>query len=151
MGTERQEESLANFRQRCQEQGLKVTPKRVFIYEQLINSQDHPSPEALFRRIQEKVPRISLDTVYRTLATFHDMGLVDMVEGFVLTRRFDPNQDNHHHARCTRCQALLDFESPDYDHLKIPASIRPAFNVQRVRVTVEGLCQTCQSDENKGE
>ena len=151
MGIDKQKELLTSFRQRCQEHGLKVTPKRVLIYEQLINSLDHPSPEALFRRIREKAPRISLDTVYRTLATFHDMGLVDMVEGFALTKRFDPNQDNHHHARCIRCQAILDFESPDYDHLKIPASIRKAFNVQRVRVTIEGLCQNCQSAESKGE
>lgn len=151
MGIDKQKELLASFRQRCQEHGLKVTPKRVLIYEELIQSKDHPSPEALFKRMQEKVPQISLDTVYRTLATFHDMGLVDMVEGFALTKRFDPNQDNHHHARCTRCQAILDFESPDYEHLKIPASIRKAFDVQRVRVTIEGLCQNCRSTENKGE
>lgn len=93
MGTDKQKELLARFRQRCREQGIKITPKRVLIYEELIRSKDHPSPEVLFKRVQVTVPRISLDTVYRTLATFHEMGLVDMVEGFALTKRFDPNQE----------------------------------------------------------
>jgi Fur family transcriptional regulator, peroxide stress response regulator len=113
------------------------------IYEELIRSKDHPSPEALFKRVQTQAPQISLDTVYRTLATFHEIGLVDMVEGFALTKRFDPNQDNHHHARCTRCQAILDFDYQAYDKLEVPASVRRAFDIQRVRVTVEGLCRDC--------
>ncbi|MFC1761689.1 Fur family transcriptional regulator [Planctomycetota bacterium] len=151
MGTDKQKELLASFRQRCREHGLKVTPKRVLIYEELVQSKDHPSPEALFKRVQVKAPKISPDTVYRTLATFHEMGLVDMVEGFALTKRFDPNQGNHHHARCTRCQAILDFESPDYDQLKIPVAIREGFDVQRVRVTIEGFCKKCQSQDGEGE
>ena len=150
MRTDKQNELLTQFRARCREHGLKVTPKRVLIYEELIQSKDHPSPEMLFKRVQVQAPQISLDTVYRTLATFHEIGLVDMVEGFALTKRFDPNQDSHHHARCTRCQAILDFNSPDYDHLAIPAAIRKAFAVQRVRVTIEGLCRDCAADtENK--
>ena len=140
---DKQKELLTSFRRRCREHGLKVTPKRVLIYEELIQSQDHPSPEMLFKRVQVRAPQISLDTVYRTLATFHDIGLVDMVEGFALTKRFDPNQDNHHHARCVRCQSILDFDNREYDQLKIPASIRKAFDVQRVRVTIEGLCRDC--------
>ena len=150
MGTDKHTDLLAGFRQRCREHGLKVTPKRVLIYEELVQSVDHPSPEVLFKRVQAKAPRVSLDTVYRTLATFHEMGLVDMVEGFSLTKRFDPNQQNHHHARCIRCQTILDFDSRDFDRLRVPPSIRRALDVQRVRVTVEGICQRCkQSTEYK--
>lgn len=153
MGTEKQKELLARFSQRCREHDLKVTPKRVLIYEELIRSKDHPSPEVLFKRVQTQAPQISLDTVYRTLATFHEIGLVDMVEGFALTKRFDPNQDNHHHARCTRCQAILDFDYQAYDKLEVPASVRKAFDIQRVRVTIEGLCRNCAAgaeDTNLG-
>jgi Fur family peroxide stress response transcriptional regulator len=146
METKKREERMMRFRQCCREHGLKMTPKRILIYEELIQSRDHPSPETLFKRVRRKAPQISLDTVYRTLGTFHDIGLVDMVEGFALTRRFDPNQDHHHHARCTRCQAMLDFDSRTYDQLKVPPEIRKVFSVQRVRVTVEGLCRDCAAD-----
>ena len=30
----------------------------------------------------------SLDTVYRTLSAFHEMGLIDLVEGYGTARRF---------------------------------------------------------------
>lgn len=69
-------ELLDDFRNRCREHGFKVTPQRVLIYQELVNSSDHPSPEVLFKRIREKAPDISLDTVYRALATFCNMGLV---------------------------------------------------------------------------
>ena len=150
MKTDNQHKELAFFYQQCRTHALKVTPKRVLIYEELIRSTDHPSPEMLFNRVQAKSPEISLDTVYRTVATFHEIGLVDIVEGFSLTKRFDPNQSNHHHARCTQCQLILDFENRQYDQLKIPAAIRKDFDIRRVRVTIEGLCKKCQSVQ-KGE
>ena len=149
MKTEKKKKERAFFRQRCRTHGLKVTPKRMLIYEELIRSKDHPSPETLFKRVKTKSPEISQDTVYRTLATFHKMGLVDIVEGFALKKRFDPNQDNHHHARCTQCQSILDFDNRQYDQLKIPSEIRKVFDVHCVRVTIEGLCKKCQSVLNE--
>jgi len=149
MKTDKSQDDLSLFRQQCRKHNLKVTPKRVLIYKELIQSKDHPSPEMLFNRVQAKRPEISLDTVYRTLATFHEIGLVDMVEGFALTRRFDPNQTQHHHARCIQCRAILDFENSDFDRLEIPAEVLKNFDVGRIRVTVEGLCKKCQSNHTK--
>ena len=79
------------FRNRCGEHGLKVTRQRVLIYQELIKSSDHPSPEVLSKRVHKKAPDISLDTVYGALATFYDMGLVDRVDGFGAVKRSDPN------------------------------------------------------------
>lgn len=144
MGTEKQKDFLTEFRHWCRKHRLRVTPQRLLIYQELMESQDHPSPEMLFSRLKRREPQISLDTVYRTLATFHETGLIDMVEGFALTKRFDPNQDPHHHMRCTGCNAIIDFANLAYDRLEIPASIQELFDVKRIRVTFEGLCRECQ-------
>ena len=133
------------FRQQCKLNGLKVTPKRMLIFKEMICSTDHPSPDMLYKRVKAKSPKISLDTVYRTMAKFHEIGLCDMVEGFTLTKRFDPKRENHHHARCTSCQEIIDFNNRHYDDLKIPAFIQKKFNISRVRVAIEGLCKKCQS------
>lgn len=149
MRNKEQKDLMGEFRRWCRAHGFRVTPQRLAIYEELMQSRDHPSPEMLFSRLQIRDPQISLDTVYRTLATFHEKGLVDMVEGFALTKRFDPNQSQHHHARCTQCNAIIDFTNQDFDQLNIPASIRKSFRVKRVCVTIEGLCQECQAAAKK--
>ncbi len=149
MKAEKEKKVLFSLRQHCQKHGLRVTPKRVLIYEELMAASDHPTPEMLLSRVRAKYPDISLDTVYRTLATFHEIGLVGIVEGFSLSRRYDPNQTPHHHARCTQCQKILDFDAPNYDQLEIPGSIQSNFDDCRVRVTIEGRCKRCQQSQTK--
>lgn len=135
---------MESFRRTCREHGLKVTPQRLLIYTELMTSDDHPTLEAIYTRVRRRSPAISLDTVYRTLATFHEIGLADMVEGFGTSMRFDPKTDKHHHFRCTRCQAIIDFVDRQYDALPVPPEIRKRCEVTDVRVTVEGVCEKCR-------
>lgn len=148
MKTGNPKDKLAYFCQKCKFGGLKVTPNRVLIYQQLLSSDDHPTPDALYERVRILVPDISKDTVYRSLHSFYEIGLIDMVEGFTLTRRFEPNQKAHHHLRCIRCQAITDFYCSDLDKLKIPPQIVGDFDIKRLRITFEGLCSKCQSEIN---
>ena len=143
-------ELLDDFRNRCRKHGFKVTPQRVLIYQELIKSSDHPSPEVLFKRIQKRAPNVSLDTVYRALGMFCDMGLVDRVDGFGEVKRFDPNQASHHHVRCSVCHAIMDFENADYDNLAVPQIVQKAYDIKRIRVTIEGLCEKCRQLTYKG-
>ena len=50
-----------------------------------------------------RVPTISLDTVYRTVATLADLGLVRRVALTPGPARYDANTTRHHHFVCTRC------------------------------------------------
>ena len=143
-------ELLDDFRNRCRERGFRITPQRVLIYRELIKSTDHPSPEVLYKRFQKRAPDVSLDTVYRTLGTFCDMGLVDRVDGFGAVKRFDPNQTLHHHARCSMCHKIIDFENADYDNLDVPQVVKGAYDIKRIRVTIEGLCEKCRQLTDEG-
>ena len=58
---------LEHFTKTCRKAGLKLTYQRQEIYRELVLSDDHPSAEILHRRLNEKMPMLSLDTVYRTL------------------------------------------------------------------------------------
>ncbi|MFC1683292.1 Fur family transcriptional regulator, partial [Candidatus Zixiibacteriota bacterium] len=49
------------FAARCRENGLRVTPQRLAIYKLLADARDHPSADAVFRRIREEFPGISYD------------------------------------------------------------------------------------------
>ena len=135
---------ITMFRKKCKEHDLRVTPQRVMIYEELIKSQDHPSPEKLYNRLKKIFPELSFDTVYRTLSTFNQMGLVDLVDGFGTSMRYDPELEKHHHFRCRQCGKISDFNFKKYDELKVPLDIAKKCEIMKLQVTIEGLCEKCK-------
>ncbi len=136
-------EKTHEFVQICQEHHLKVTPQRVAIYQELLNSDTHPPADAIFQIVKRKYPNISFDTVNRTLLTFADIGIVDIVETFGGAKRFDPNVKNHHHLHCTQCGKVIDFFNRDYDNLAVPEGVHKKFQVISKRVVLIGICNAC--------
>ena len=141
-------ELLKSFRQTCRNLKLKVTPQRVLVYRELINSEDHPSADVLYERISKRFPDVSFDTVYRTLATFAEMGLIDQVDGFGTAMRFDPKIGKHHHFRCRKCGRIIDFESDYCNKMAIPKDIAKECEVLKLQVTLEGFCRKCKKKSN---
>lgn len=137
-------ENLDVFRQKCKAHNLSMTPQRLAIYEVLIGAKDHPRTEDVFDQVKQTFPDISLDTVYRTLNTFSEIGIVHIVEGYGEAKRYDPDTESHHHFRCLRCGRLIDFRQKSFDNLKIPAIIRSQATVSTVKVILEGLCDQCR-------
>ena len=137
------------LRAKCRENGLRITPQRTAIYEELSRSGKHPSAEQLNARVKARFPNISLDTVNRTLLTFARMGLAEIVEGFGNARRYDPNLKSHHHVHCIKCGAITDFLNSDYDALKIPADIRRRFEIISKKVVLNGICPKCRGKRDK--
>jgi len=63
------DEKTMQFTSQCREAGLKVTPQRIAIYRELLQTDEHPSAEMLYEKVKKTFPSISLDTVNRTLLT----------------------------------------------------------------------------------
>lgn len=122
---------------------LKVTPQRVAILHELLNSDIHPTADAIYQKVKREFPHISYDTVNRTLLTFADIGIVDIVEIFGGAKRFDPNLSSHHHLHCTKCGKIIDFEHQEYENISIPVHISAQFRVISKRVVLKGICSSC--------
>ena len=137
------EEKTDEFVDICHEHGLKVTPQRVTIYREVINMDTHPTADAVYQIVKKEYPNISFDTVNRTLQTFAEIGLVDVMEVFGGAKRFDPNVDEHHHLHCIRCGQVIDFYNRTYDELDVPEEIQEEFTVLGKRVVLKGICRVC--------
>jgi Fur family peroxide stress response transcriptional regulator len=132
------------FYQRSREHGLKITPQRTAIYQELIKAKDHPSADDIYNRIVKKIPNISFDTVNRTLLTFSRIGITNVVEGYGQAKRYDPDMDIHHHFRCIQCGSIIDFHSREFDNITVPEEINKQFTVINKKVVLEGLCSKCR-------
>jgi Fur family peroxide stress response transcriptional regulator len=135
--------AMEDFRRRCHECKLKITPQRAAIYEELFKASDHPTIDSILKRVRVVLPNISFDTVYRTVISFAEHGIINMVGCFGGPRRFDADISQHHHFRCVRCGKIFDFSSPYYDRLEIPAEMRNNFKVLSKKLILEGVCGEC--------
>ena len=137
------EERMDLFRQRCLAAGLAVTHQRSVIYQELARSIEHPSPEAIFERVRHKIPAISLATVYKSIRTFAEIGLVREVNPFTESQRWDANLEPHHHLICTRCKSVADIPAEAVAPVKFRTPLPDKFLVQRLSVEVLGWCAAC--------
>ena len=133
---------------KCHAQGLKVTPQRIAIYRALVDTDEHPSAEALHRKVREVFPRVSLDTVNRTLLTLAEIDAATVVEGSGDAKRFDGKSEKHQHFKCVKCKRIVDFHHKAFDLIKVPADISKRFTVLRKTVYFEGICDVCRKRQN---
>ncbi|MDQ7038196.1 MAG: Fur family transcriptional regulator [Aquificota bacterium] len=137
------EEKLNLFIERCRQQGLKITPQRVAVYEILLKSENHPTVEEIYEEVKKKYPFVSLATVYRTVETLEQMGLAKKVCYWGSSARYDANTDDHHHLICISCGAIRDIYMED--RLSIPEELE-GFRTEGYSVNIYGLCPECRSE-----
>ena len=137
-------DSVENFKAVCRRAGLRVTPQRVAVYEQVLGSKEHPSATMVFEKVKGRFPEISLDTVNRTLGTIAELGLAKTVPGCGGAKRFDADLTGHQHFQCVKCGKIIDFVCPAFENIKLPREIREDFTVLTKTVYVQGVCKKCR-------
>jgi Fur family peroxide stress response transcriptional regulator len=143
MHTTPTEDRLNELIAACRKRKLKVTPQRLEIFRELASDHGHPSVEEIYEKIRVRMPTVSLDTVYRTLAMLADAGVISRVDALGDRTRFDLNLDQHHHFVCLRCKRVEDFYWPDFDNLTLPPDVQKLGEVQSPHVEVRGICAAC--------
>lgn len=137
--------TMDDFSAACRKAGLKLTHQRYKIYKELLKSSDHPAAEALHKRLLLKIPTISLDTVYRTLATFEQHGLIARVQTVESHARFEARLRHHHHLICSVCNEIMDFQWEGFDQSPLPQSLQEWGTVSNRQAVVYGVCKKCHS------
>jgi Fur family peroxide stress response transcriptional regulator len=140
------EAKLEAFRRKCRQRHLKITPQRMAVYQALLETDEHPSAESVFRTVRAMLPSISLDTVNRTLLTLSEMGVAFVVEGSGDAKRFDANLQTHQHFKCLRCRRIIDFHHEPFNEIDVPRKLRDRFTVLRKAVYLEGFCDRCRDE-----
>jgi len=133
---------MDRFKTALRSNGVKLTPQRMIIFNEVIESEEHPNVESIYKAVRKKLPMVSLDTVYRTLWMLQDLGLIHILGGRDRVR-FDGNMEPHHHFVCNECGLMRDFYSDKLDRLKIPKEIKSLGNGETIQIEVKGICAEC--------
>jgi len=138
---------MARFEDVCREAGVRLTHQRLEIFREVARADDHPDAETVYRRVRERMPTVSLDTVYRTLWLLNEHDLIRTLGPSRERTRFDANLHRHHHFVCVRCGATRDFTSRELDDLELPSSATALGRIETTRVEVRGVCRECAGEK----
>jgi Fur family peroxide stress response transcriptional regulator len=109
----------------------------------------HPGARWVYDQLRDKIPRLSLGTVYRNITLFRKEGLVAAVGVVNGEERFDAVTEPHPHAVCTRCGKVVDMTDTDDAALRrlTEGVTRSAagFAIDYRKTLFCGVCEDCAS------
>ena len=122
--------------------GIRPSFQRIKVLEYLRDCQTHPTVEDVFTALTEEIPTISKATIYNTLHTFIEAGLVREINIDADAQHYDIMLDDHGHFKCLSCKKIFNFRL-DYDQLEVDGL--QGYQVHKKDVCFSGLCPACQS------
>ena len=122
--------------------GERLTSQRKVILEYLQSVHSHPTAEEVWLAVKERLPQISLATVYRNLEWLKEKGKIREIEGRVA--RFDADLSSHCHFVCRRCGRVFDvWREPRVFKRQMIGVGR----IEKQEVYLYGVCQSCLRKE----
>ena len=119
------------------------TRQRRVILEELRRSTAHPTAAELHEIARERLPRLSLGTVYRNLELLTQIGLVRRMETSGAEARFDGNVDRHYHVCCVRCGRVDDAHGAPDDPVNGDIKTLAGYEILGFRLEFTGICPAC--------
>lgn len=120
----------------------RLTKQRRVILDELCKITSHPTAEELYQIVRQRMPNISLGTVYRNLDFLAEQGQIAKIEYSGAQMRFDALLEFHQHVCCVKCGVVADVFNPVQP--PAPDSIEvPGFTVLLSRIEYEGICTRC--------
>jgi len=139
---------LERFSTALRSSGFRLTHQRLEVVREVASTDAHPDADCVFQRVRERVPTISLDTVYRTLGTLTDLGLVNRVSGVTGAAVYDANATPHDHFICAQCGMIRDVERRELNGPGVPSTAAELGRVDSVEVRFRGVCCECAEGDH---
>jgi Fur family ferric uptake transcriptional regulator len=133
----------AVFTEHLAKNGLRLTGQRRAILNLFLNSNRHMSQEEIYGALRGK--GIGRATVFRTLKTLQECGLVAPVVGRDGTPRFEINLERPHHDHliCMECGRIQEVRWPELEKIQEETCRRVGFAPKWHRHEIFGACRDC--------
>lgn len=122
--------------------------QRQVILDVLRSSKSHPTADEIYLLVKDKIPKVSLGTVYRNLEFLVSEQAIKVLAGKTGPRRYDGDLSQHSHLYCEKCGKVID--------VTLKKRIKPGdlvkldgMNVTEVALDFTGLCRECVEAEGR--
>lgn len=134
------------FREYLRGRGLKYTPERQTLLQEVLSNQEHFEAEQLLISLSQSGKRVAKATIYRTLPLLVECGIINQVQFGDSMARYEHTfgQEPHDHMVCRRCRRIIEFDSSDVLRLRAALSKQFKFEPISHRFQIAGICAQCR-------
>lgn len=124
--------------------GLRMTRQRKVVYEVLHDlGHQHPTAAEVYVTAKERMPSISLATVYNCLESLTGAGAVRQVHIDREATRYCANLQPHAHFYCTGCDQVFDIGPEGQSDAASVWSLPAGCQIEEMHVAMRGICGAC--------
>lgn len=135
----------SKFREHLQKKGMKFTPERKTILNEVFSLHSHFDVEKLYERLRRYAKNISMATIYRTLPLLVESGLIKEIfrlEGKISYEHIFGHR-HHDHMVCIRCEGVIEFQEEKIEQLQDKICEKHQFMPLEHRLGIRGYCKKC--------
>ena len=122
------------------ENNIKITPQRLIVLKYLEEHPIHPTAEKIFSDLKSNNPSLSKTTIYNTLETLNEHGIIQSITISGSESRYDLFLGMHHHFLCKKCGKIIDI---DIACPNIGKMSEYGHKVEEVHGYIKGICKDC--------
>ena len=119
---------------------IRLSHQRLKVLEYLTLNRCHPTVDQIYVDLQKEVPTLSKTTIYNTLSTLVESGLVRVVTIEDNETRYDIEIENHGHFKCESCGTIFNF---NIEIESLPTEELNSFKINDKNVYFKGICPRC--------
>jgi Fur family transcriptional regulator, peroxide stress response regulator len=126
--------------------GISPSYHRLKIFEYLWDNRTHPTADDIYNEIIKQIPTLSKTTIYNTLKTLGEKGLVSSITIEDNEVRYDADISFHGHFKCNACGDLLDIDPENIPLEKKSSSVKKIQGhlITEKQIYYKGICKKCQ-------
>ncbi len=128
----------AELLKKCTDAGIRMTAQRSLIIETLLESDDHPDADRVYRRAVERDQSISLPTVYRALNLFEGAGIIKKINMNDGKARFEPVRNDHDHLIDADNGLIHEFQNKELKKILDSIAKEMGYEVIEHRIEIVG-------------
>ncbi len=119
--------------------------QRQLILDTVCSLHCHPTADVIYSIVKNKIPGISLGTVYRNLNVLAEEGLIQKISLGKLTERYDPKVQPHYHMICLKCSRVVDIPLAYEEDINCRANHCCAHEIIGHDIVFSGICADCKN------
>ena len=119
------------------------TIQRTLVLSAVMESNDHPTAEEVYRYAAQRTPTISRGTVYRNLSQLAEEGLISRIPIPNAPDRFDSATRPHYHLVCRECGRFVDAPLPYQEAMDGKVAQASGWECDFHHIIFQGRCTQC--------